>query len=88
MLQQGRLREDWEAEFEKILPDFHKCAACQAVSEIEAEAINDFVHEHKGVQPDSDVDSLVFASGTWRRFFAGLPRRISGAGSCRIPRSS
>jgi GTP-binding protein EngB required for normal cell division len=56
MLQQGRLREDWEAEFEKILPDFHKCAACQAVSEIEAEAINDFVHEHKGVQPDSDVE--------------------------------
>jgi GTP-binding protein EngB required for normal cell division len=54
--QHGRLREDWQEQFEQFRPDFHKCAACQAVAEIEAEMINDFVHEHSGVQRDSDLD--------------------------------
>ena len=36
--QQGRLRDDWQEQFEHLLPDFHKCAACQAVAETESES--------------------------------------------------
>ena len=54
--QQGRLRDDWQEQFEHLLPDFHKCAACQAVAETESESIYDFVHEHQHVGRDSDVD--------------------------------
>ena len=42
----GRLREDWNDQFEQFLPDHHKCRACQVVAETEETTMNEFVLEY------------------------------------------
>jgi len=45
LTEEGRLRKDWKEEFAKLLPDYRKCRACQAVAEAEEAAISEFVRQ-------------------------------------------
>lgn len=52
----GRLSDDWKDAFKQFLPNSHKCRACQAVSEIEAETIDDFVRENQHIEQDTEIE--------------------------------
>jgi len=50
----GRLREDWNDQFEQFLPDQHKCRACQVVAETEETTMNEYVLEYADRSPGDD----------------------------------
>jgi GTP-binding protein EngB required for normal cell division len=54
--QGGHLRDDWKDEFERFLPDYRKCRACQAVAEMENVMINDFVRGWQDVGQDRPTE--------------------------------
>ena len=56
LLHEGRLREDWRDQFDRLLPSFAKCRACQAAAEVEGETISDFVQENQRVRLESEAD--------------------------------
>lgn len=54
--QEGRLQDDWQDQFEELLPNSQKCQACRAVAEAENEIIDHFVREYHYIQQDDEVD--------------------------------
>jgi GTP-binding protein EngB required for normal cell division len=52
----GGLRDDWKEKYEQLVPDHHKCRACQVVAETETEMTNDFVREYGNGQPHIEND--------------------------------
>jgi hypothetical protein len=53
---EGRLRDDWNEQFDRLLPDHCKCGACQVAAETEGQIICNFVREYHDVQRDGDAD--------------------------------
>ncbi|MGH9687073.1 MAG: dynamin family protein [Candidatus Acidiferrales bacterium] len=49
------LRADWKERFEQLVPSARKCSACQAVAEVEAETLDQFVRHNQEIRP-SDTE--------------------------------
>lgn len=56
LVQKGRIRDDWQDQFEEFLPDSHKCRACQQVAVSEAETVDEFIRDNDDVRSDGDRD--------------------------------
>lgn len=55
---EGLLRPDWRDRFDQLVPSVRKCSACQAVAEVEAQTLDEFVRQNEEIQPaDTELPS-------------------------------